>query len=79
MSSVNEKVGLGTMFATGVGLGVGAAMGAPLGGAAAGLGGAMLAKRGLGKVKRAMSGPPPKPKNPICISVIQAPKGLASD
>lgn len=52
------------MFATGVGLGVGAAMGAPLAGAAAGLGGAMLAKRGLGKVKKAMLGPPPKPKNP---------------
>ncbi len=60
MSNVNEKYGIGTTFATAVGLGVGAAMGAPLAGAAVGLGGALLAKKGLKKMAKAMSGPPKK-------------------
>jgi len=64
MSNINEKVGLGTMLATGVGLGVGAAMGVPLAGAVAGYGGYKLAKKGLNKAAKAMSGPPAKPKKP---------------
>lgn len=75
MSNVNEKVGLGTMLATGVGMGVGAAMGAPLIGAAAGAAAAYGAGKGLKKIfgkpaktnqpsKKAMSGPPAKPKKP---------------
>jgi hypothetical protein len=65
MSKINEKIGVGSMLATGVGIGVGAAMGAPLAGAAAGYGAYVLGKRAAGKVvKKAMSGPPKKPKKP---------------
>jgi hypothetical protein len=64
MSNINEKIGLGSTFATAVGLGVGAAVGAPLAGAAAGYGAYALGKRAAKKVGKAMSGPPPKPMKP---------------
>jgi hypothetical protein len=64
MNEVNERVGIGSMFAAGVGLGVGAAVGAPLAGAAAGYGAYTIGKKVAKKAAKAMSGPPPKPLKP---------------
>lgn len=73
MNKVNEKLGIGTMFATGVGLGVGAAMGAPLAGAAAG---AFVANKVGRKMKKYFSAKPTAHKVGQMPRPTTAPRGL---
>jgi hypothetical protein len=73
MNNVNEKLGIGSMFATGVGLGVGAAMGAPLAGAAAG---AFVAHKVGRKMKKYFSAKPTSAKVGQKPRPTTAPRGL---